>query len=317
MRQRAACRVHHHAAERRDADATRQKDRGTIRVVVQRQVAVGAFHLDEGADARRVEIALEARVGPPDRDFQLAVARVAGDREGPDPAAGVGLFKVGKRHVHRLPGHELEALGSAQAQRQRAFGDFFPAQQAGRGGGRGPKEALAPPLGQRHAVAHAQGQQGDVDRARDQLHGLHGVEDRIELAGPGLVRQEQRRGNQHENAVGGNEGHALELGADRAFALPLGQEDAGAAGGRQRRDQHDETPGDGRLDRRHHRMGGEQFGNGGREPEGRNREDRDQAGERVNDSWHHDLLFVWRRCLPRRTCTAGKARRQWITNRPG
>ena len=54
----------------------------------------------------------------------------------------------------------------------------------------------------------------------------------------------------------------------------------------QRRNQQDETPWDGRLDGDDDRLGRKQLAESRREPEGRNREDREGAGDRMDDFDH-------------------------------
>ena len=78
----------------------------------------------------------------------------------------------------------------------------------------------------------------------------------------------------------------LELRADEAGPTPLGKRKARPSRRGQRRNQQDETPRDGRLDGDDDRRGRKQLAESRREPEGRNREDREGAGDRMDDFDH-------------------------------
>lgn len=66
---------------------------------------------------------------------------------------------------------------------------------------------------------------------------LHRIESRIELIRPRLRRQKERRWDEDENPIGGNDGHALQLRADETAASPVCRRKARAAGCGERRNE--------------------------------------------------------------------------------
>ena len=194
-----------------------------------------------------------------------------------EPPPEVRLFQIGDDDIHGLASHELEAFGLATRNASIPFAtSSLPVN----------REANVA-VGRRkllrfHCITAMPSRMLRPSKVM-LTQRLYDVEGCIELAGLCLGGKEQRRRNQSQQTARTDERHTLELGAYLPLPLSLRQEEAGAAHGGQSRHQQDEAPGDGRLDRDHRDLGRKQFGNGGREPERRYRENGDQASKRMDD----------------------------------
>jgi hypothetical protein len=104
--------------------------------------------------------------------------------------------------------------------------------RAGWGRCRGPK-----PARQAQSVAHVEGQQSHVSRARKQFERLHDVEGSVEGPGGSPTVEENRARNQDQQAVSRDERHALFLVVDEPPAARFADVHAAARGRSQARDQ--------------------------------------------------------------------------------
>lgn len=121
-------------------------------------------------------------------------------------------------------------------------------------------------------VPHVEAEQRDVGCARQQFERLDHVEPRVERPGLRFERQVEGGGNEDEQTVGGDEGHAFLLPLDQRTPPSLAQKGAAEADGNQCGDQDQQAPGHQRLDGDHDGFTAENFAESGRKPEGQDRE---------------------------------------------